>query len=83
MASLVTFLSDYGLGDPFVGLCRAALLAVCPGVVVIDLSHAVAPQDVAHGAARLADAVRFVDQPAVHLAVVDPGVGTGRRAVVV
>ena len=83
MPSLVTFLSDYGLGDPFVGLCRAALLAVCPGVEVIDLSHAVAPQDVGHGAARLADAVRFVDQPAVHLAVVDPGVGTGRRAIVV
>ena len=83
MPPLITFLSDYGLGDPFVGLCRAALLRACPEAVTVDLSHAVAPQDVVHGAARLADAVRFVGQPAVHLAVVDPGVGTGRRAVIV
>lgn len=78
---LVTFLSDFGTEDPFVGLCHVAVLAQCPSARVIDLSHAVAPQDVLQGAARLADAVLWVPIPAVHLAVVDPGVGTERRAV--
>lgn len=78
---LVTFLSDFGTEDAFVGLCHAAVLAECPDARVIDLSHAVAPQDVLQGAARLADAVEWVPAPAVHLAVVDPGVGTERRAV--
>ncbi len=83
MFRLITFLSDYGLGDPFVGLCHAAILRACPDARIIDLSHAVAPHDVVHGAARLADAVPYVDGPAVHLAVVDPGVGTGRRALAI
>ena len=82
MSRLITFLSDYGLGDPFVGLCHAAILRACPDARIIDLSHAVAPHDVVHGAARLADAVPYVGGPAVHLAVVDPGVGSGRRALV-
>ena len=82
MPRLITFLSDYGLGDPFVGLCHAAILRACPEARIVDLSHAVAPHDVVHGAARLSDAVAFVGVPAVHLAVVDPGVGSERRPVV-
>lgn len=82
MSRLITFLTDFGLGDPFVGLCHAAMLRACPDARIVDLSHAIAPQDVVHGAARLSDAVPFVGEPAIHLAVVDPGVGTGRRAVV-
>lgn len=79
---LVTFLSDFGSEDAFVGLCHAAVLARCPSARIVDLSHAVAPQDVAQGAARLADAVAGLPSPAVHLAVVDPGVGTQRRGLV-
>ena len=78
MTPLITFLTDYGLGDPFVGLCRIAVHRDCPEAVVVDLSH-----DVPHGAARLADSVAWVGQPAVHLAVVDPGVGSDRREVIV
>lgn len=80
---LVTMLTDFGTDDLFVGLCHAAVLARSPSVRIVDLSHAVAPQDVLQGAARLADAVEWVSSPAVHMAVVDPGVGTSRAAVAV
>lgn len=76
---VVTFLTDYGLADPFVGLCHAVLQQAAPGVRVVDLSHAVARQDVRQAALLLADCLPWLPHDAVHLAVVDPGVGTGRR----
>lgn len=79
---VVTFLTDYGLADVFVGLCHAALVTGAPHARVVDLTHAIARQDVCHGAGVLADCMPFLP-PAVHLAVVDPGVGTVRRPVVV
>ena len=78
----ITFTSDYGLEDHFVGVCHGVMARVAPGVRVIDVSHAVAAQDVRHGALVLAQAVPYLPR-AVHLAVVDPGVGTGRGAVAV
>lgn len=78
---IVTFLSDYGTADPFVGLCHAEVLAHAPHARIIDLTHAVGAQDVTEGAIVLADAIAFLP-PAVHLAVVDPGVGTSRRGLV-
>lgn len=79
---LITFLTDYGLVDPFVGLCHAVLAYRAPHARVVDLTHAIGPQDVRHGAVVLADCIPHL-QPAVHLAIVDPGVGTQRRPVVV
>jgi S-adenosyl-L-methionine hydrolase (adenosine-forming) len=78
----ITFTSDYGLEDHFVGVCHGVVARVAPEVRVIDVSHAVAAQDVRHGAMVLAQAVPYLPR-AVHLAVVDPGVGTGRGMVVV
>ncbi|HEY4725957.1 MAG TPA: SAM-dependent chlorinase/fluorinase [Actinomycetota bacterium] len=78
----ITFTSDYGLEDHFVGVCHGVMARVAPGVRVIDVTHAVAAQDVRHGALVLAQAVPYLPR-AVHLAVVDPGVGTGRGAVAV
>jgi S-adenosyl-L-methionine hydrolase (adenosine-forming) len=78
----ITFLSDYGLEDGFVGVCHGVIARIAPEVRVIDLSHAIRPQDVRHGAAVLAQSVPFVPT-AVHLAVVDPGVGGRRRLVAV
>jgi S-adenosylmethionine hydrolase len=77
----ITFTSDYGLEDHFVGVCHGVMARVAPRVRVIDVSHAVRAQDVRHGAVVLAQAVPFLPV-AVHLAVVDPGVGTGRGMVV-
>lgn len=78
----ITFLSDYGYRDEFAGVCRAVIARIAPGVEVIDLTHGIARHDVVQGAAVLANAVGFA--PAgVHLAVVDPGVGSQRRAIAV
>jgi S-adenosylmethionine hydrolase len=77
---LLTFLSDYGPGDEYVGVVHGVIASIAPDLRVIDLGHGVPPQDVRTGARRLARALAYV--PAgVHLAVVDPGVGGPRRAV--
>jgi S-adenosylmethionine hydrolase len=78
----ITFTSDYGLEDEFAGVVRGVIKRFAPDVEILDVSHAVPPQDVQAGALILAQAVRYMP-PAVHLAVVDPGVGTRRRAVVI
>ena len=80
-APIVTFLSDFGLRDPFVGLCHAVIAQIAPGVTVVDLTHDVRPHDVRHGAHLLVDCVPIVPR-GVHLAVVDPGVGSARSPVV-
>jgi S-adenosyl-L-methionine hydrolase (adenosine-forming) len=78
--TLITFLSDYGPGDEYVGVVHGVIAGIAPAARIIDLGHGVPPQDVRTGARRLARALPFV--PAgVHLAVVDPGVGGPRRAV--
>lgn len=76
----ITFLSDYGYDDEFAGVCRAVISGIAPDARVIDLTHGVARQDVRSGALALARALPFCP-PGVHLAVVDPGVGTSRRAI--
>jgi S-adenosyl-L-methionine hydrolase (adenosine-forming) len=78
----LTFLSDYGLEDEFVGVVRGVIKRFAPQVEVIDIAHGIPPQDVHAGATVLAQAVPYMP-PAVHLAVVDPGVGTSRRAIVI
>ena len=82
-ARSIAFLSDYGLEDEFVGVCHAVIEKISPGTTVIDLTHAVPPQNVLMGAIFLMDALRFLPPEAVVLAVVDPGVGTARRAIAV
>jgi S-adenosylmethionine hydrolase len=76
----ITFVSDYGLQDSYVGVCHGVMARIAPHARVIDVSHAVGPQDVRHGAIVLAQSVGYLPD-AVHLAVVDPGVGTRRGQV--
>jgi S-adenosylmethionine hydrolase len=78
----ISFLSDYGYDDEFAGVCRAVIARIAPDAVVVDLTHAVTPHSVAEGAAILARALPFAPV-GVALAVVDPGVGSDRRAVAV
>ena len=78
----ITFLSDYGIGDDFAGVCRAVIARIAPGAQVIDITHGISRHDVRSGAAVLADALPFAPV-GVHLAIVDPGVGGDRRAVAV
>ena len=78
----ITFLSDYGYEDEFAGVCRAVIERVAPGATVIDLTHGISAQDVRRGAFALAAALPFAAE-GIHLAVIDPGVGTSRRPVAV
>ncbi len=82
MALPITFLTDYGVGDDFAGICRAVIAREAPGAQVIDITHGINRHDVREAAAVLAEAVPYTPV-AVHLAVVDPGVGGDRRAVAV
>jgi len=79
---VVSFLSDYGLTDEFVGVCKAVILRAAPSARIIDVTHGIPPFDVRAGALALARAVQYLP-PGVVLAVVDPGVGSDRRAVAV
>jgi S-adenosyl-L-methionine hydrolase (adenosine-forming) len=78
----LSFLTDYGLEDGFVAACHGAAARIAPAARVIDITHLVPPGDVRRGAAVLAQTVGYLP-PAVHVAVVDPGVGTVRRAIAV
>jgi S-adenosylmethionine hydrolase len=78
----ITFLSDYGTGDEFAGVCRAVIARIAPAAQVLDLTHGIPRHAVAQGALVLARALPFTP-PGVHVAVVDPGVGGERRAVAV
>jgi S-adenosylmethionine hydrolase len=77
----ISFTTDYGLSDGFVASCHGVIARIAPPVRVIDVTHQIAPGEVTRAAAVLAQTVPHLP-PAVHLAVVDPGVGTQRRAVV-
>ena len=78
----LTFLTDYGLEDPFVGVCHGVASQIAPDLRIIDITHLIPRGDIQRGAAVLTQAVPYFP-PAVHVAVVDPGVGTARRAVAV
>ena len=80
MGPVITFLSDYGLEDDFVGVCHAVIAGACPEARVIDLVHWVPRGDVRTGAVILRGALPYLPV-GVHLAVVDPGVGSDRRGV--
>ena len=77
---IITFLSDYGLEDDFVGVCHAVIAGICPEARVIDLVHWVPRGDVRAGAVILRGALPYLPV-GVHLCVVDPGVGSSRRGV--
>ena len=75
---IVTLLTDFGTDDTYVGQMKGAIAGLCPEALVIDLSHAVRPQAVEQGAFLLETALEPLPKPAIHVAVVDPGVGTER-----
>ncbi|MFO3797879.1 MAG: SAM-dependent chlorinase/fluorinase, partial [Anaerolineales bacterium] len=78
--SLITLTTDFGQRDGFVGIMKGVILGIFPQACLIDLSHEVEPQNVRQAAYILQRAAPFFPPSTVHLAVVDPGVGTERRA---
>jgi S-adenosyl-L-methionine hydrolase (adenosine-forming) len=75
---LITFLSDFGLQDDFVGTCHGVIKRIAPEAEVIDITHGIPPRQVLQGALVLRNTVPYMPK-GVHLAVIDPGVGTRRR----
>jgi S-adenosylmethionine hydrolase len=78
----ISFLSDYGLTDEFVGVVHSVIRSIAPEVAVVDLTHQIAPYDVRGGGLALARSAPYLC-PGVVVAVVDPGVGTPRRGIAV
>jgi S-adenosyl-L-methionine hydrolase (adenosine-forming) len=81
-SEVVTFLSDYGLEDEFVGVCHGVMLGIAPWLRIIDVHHNILRQDIRHGSVVLAQSISYLPE-GVHLAVVDPSVGSERRAIVI
>lgn len=79
---IVTFLSDYGLEDEFVGVCHGVILRIAPRVRIVDIHHNILRQDIRHGAVVLEQSIRYMPD-SIHLAVVDPTVGSDRRALAI
>jgi S-adenosylmethionine hydrolase len=76
----IAFLSDYGLDDEFVGICHGVILGIAPKARIVDVHHNVIRQDIGHGAVVLQQTAPFI-AGCIHLCVVDPTVGSSRRAI--
>jgi S-adenosylmethionine hydrolase len=78
-APLITLTTDFGLSDHYVGVMKGVILSICPRARIVDVSHGVDAFEIAEAAFTLSQAYRYFPRGAVHVVVVDPGVGTSRR----
>ena len=83
MKNIITLTTDFGYKDPFVGEMKGVILSINPDAVVVDLTHDINPQDIEQGAFIIGTSHRYFPKGTVHVAVVDPGVGSARRAVII
>lgn len=81
MSTIITLLTDFGTQDTYAGVMKGVIASLCPDARVIDLTHEVPPQDIATGAFLLDVSVDYFPEGTIHVAVVDPGVGTARKPV--
>jgi S-adenosylmethionine hydrolase len=80
---LITFTTDFGLSDPFVGIMHGVVLNIQPDTRIIDLCHSIASYDIFDGAWTIAQSYQFFPPGTVHVVVIDPGVGSARRPIIV
>lgn len=80
-APLITLTTDFGLSDHYVGVMKGVILSICPRARIVDISHGVGAFEIAEAAFLLSQAYRYFPRGAVHVVVVDPGVGTSRRPI--
>ncbi len=78
--AVIALLTDFGTRDHYAGTMKGVILGIAPSATLVDISHDIAPQDVPGGARQLAAAFRYFPAGTIFLAVIDPGVGTARRA---
>jgi hypothetical protein len=76
---VITLTTDFGLKDGFIGVLKGVIWGICPEAQIADITHSIAPQNVIEGALALWRAAPFFPPGTIHIAVVDPGVGTNRR----
>ena len=81
MRPVIALLSDFGTRDHYAGTMKGVMLTICPDATLVDITHEVPPHDVLDGALQLAAAARYYPPGTIFLAVVDPGVGSGRRGI--
>ena len=81
MPRIITLTTDFGASSPYVAAMKGVILSINPDVTLVDITHAIEPQDIRQGALVLADAARWFPPDTIHVAVVDPGVGTSRAIV--
>ncbi|HET7287241.1 MAG TPA: SAM-dependent chlorinase/fluorinase, partial [Pyrinomonadaceae bacterium] len=82
MKTAITLLTDFGTADYFVGAVKGAILSVNPQAVIIDITHEIPPQDIEAAAFTLLAAYKTFPAGTIHVAVVDPGVGSTRRPII-
>ena len=80
---IITLTTDFGLNDHFVGTIKGVILNISPEIEIVDISHSVQAFDVLDGALTIAQAYSYFPSGTVHMVVVDPGVGTARRPILV
>jgi S-adenosylmethionine hydrolase len=80
-APLITLTTDFGLSDHYVGTMKGVILSICPRVRIVDISHGIGAYEIAEAAFTVSQAYRYFPRGAIHLVVVDPGVGTARRPI--
>ena len=79
--SILTLTTDFGVGSPYVAAMKGVILSIHPAATIVDITHDIRPQDIRHGAVVLGDVAEEFPAGTIHVAVVDPGVGTGRAIV--
>ncbi|MBI4300881.1 MAG: SAM-dependent chlorinase/fluorinase, partial [Chloroflexi bacterium] len=82
MAGIITLTTDFGTSDAYVAAMKGVILGINPEVTLVDITHEIAPQAVPSGAFVLSAAYSFFPPGTIHIAVVDPGVGTERRSLI-
>ncbi len=80
---IVTLTTDYGTNDHLVGTVKGVILKINPDVTIVDITHNVVPYDLLDGALAIGSAYKYFPSKTVHLVIVDPGVGTERRPLLV
>jgi S-adenosyl-L-methionine hydrolase (adenosine-forming) len=78
VSRIITLTTDFGPSSPYVAAVKGVILSINPAATLVDTTHAIAPQDIRQGALVLAEATRWFPDDTIHVAVVDPGVGTAR-----
>jgi S-adenosyl-L-methionine hydrolase (adenosine-forming) len=81
MKRIITLTTDFGIKDHYVGAMKGVMLSINPDILIVDITHQIPPQDILSGAFTLRNFYRYFPRGTIHVAVIDPGVGSGRKSI--